>query len=114
MVVIVWLLNVYLAFQLLRNRDINKVIDLSSIFTKKQYYQPLLINICLVSIQQFTGNISLMDKLQCAYGEQLPLSEMIPTITGFQVLAYCYRSLSFIIHYYSSIKYIILVYFVGR
>jgi len=62
MEVIVLLLNVYLVFQLLRNRDINKVIDLSSIFTKKQYYQPLLFNICLISIQQFSGNNSLMDK----------------------------------------------------
>lgn len=87
----------WVSFQLLRNRDIDKIIDLSSIFTKKQYYRPLLINICLICIQQFSGNISLMDKLQCAYGGKLPLSEMISTITGFQVLAYCYRSLSYII-----------------
>jgi len=97
------ILNVYLSFQLLRYRDIDKIMELSSIFTKKQYYRPLFINICLISIQQFSGNISLMDKLQCAYGKQLPISGMISTTTGFQVLTYCYRSLSLSIQY-SSIK----------
>lgn len=101
MVGIVLILNVYLSFQLLRYRDIDKIMELSSIFTKKQYYRPLFINICLISIQQFSGNISLMEKLQCAYGKQLPLSGTISTIIVFQVLAYCYRSLSLIIHYTS-------------
>ncbi|CAI6364419.1 unnamed protein product [Macrosiphum euphorbiae] len=73
--------------KLLRYRDIGKIMELSSIFTKKQYYRPLLINICLISIQQFSGNISLMDKLQCAYGKQLPISGMISTITGFQLIS---------------------------
>ncbi|XP_022169793.1 sugar transporter ERD6-like 6 [Myzus persicae] len=84
--------------KLLRNRDIDKIIDLSSIFTKKQYYRPLLINICLICIQQFRGNISLMDKLQCAYGGKLPLSEMISTITGFQLISsiFCLIIVSFL------------------
>ncbi|KAL4084714.1 hypothetical protein QTP88_027636 [Uroleucon formosanum] len=71
--------------KLLRYRDIDKIMELSSIFTKKQYYRPLFINICLISIQQFSGNISLMEKLQCAYGKQLPLSGTISTIIVFQV-----------------------------
>lgn len=97
----------------MKNREIDKKIYiLSSIFTKKQYYRPLLFNICLISIQQFSGNVSLMYKLQCVYGTIL-LSEMISTVTGtlvLQVLTYCYHSLSYIIpgianlHTYESNK----------
>jgi len=95
------LINVYLSFQILRKRDIDKIIYLFSIFTKKQYFRPLLVNICLISIQQFSGNISLMHKLQCTYGVLVfPLSGMVSTMTSIlviQVLTPCYCSLSFII-----------------
>ncbi|XP_060851565.1 facilitated trehalose transporter Tret1-2 homolog [Rhopalosiphum padi] len=72
---------------ILRKRDIDKIIYLFSIFTKKQYFRPLLVNICLISIQQFSGNISLMHKLQCTYGVLVfPLSGMVSTMTSILVI----------------------------
>jgi len=62
-------------------------------FTKKQFWRPLLINVCLISIQQLCGYFSLTYKLQYLYGI-LSMSEIIPTVTEMlllQVFSYFYR-----------------------
>lgn len=103
---IVLLLNAYLLFQILRKRDINKKMYLFSIFKKEQYLYPLLINMILISVQQFCGNITLMYKVQCTYGV-LPLSKLISTMAAIlvlQVLTPCYCLLLLIIYNYSLIK----------
>ncbi|CAH1738774.1 unnamed protein product [Aphis gossypii] len=70
---------------ILRKRDINKKMYLFSIFKKEQYLYPLLINMILISVQQFCGNITLMYKVQCTYGV-LPLSKLISTMAAILVL----------------------------
>ncbi|XP_025193472.1 facilitated trehalose transporter Tret1-2 homolog [Melanaphis sacchari] len=79
---------------ILRKRDIDKTMHVFSIFTKKQYFYPLLINICLISIQQFGGNISLLYKLQCAYGGP-PLNKKMSNVTGILLVSssFCLLSL---------------------
>ncbi|XP_025194293.1 sugar transporter ERD6-like 6 [Melanaphis sacchari] len=54
-------------------------------FTKKRFRRPLLINVCLISIQQFSGQFFLTYKLQCLHG--IPtMSETIPTETEILLL----------------------------
>jgi len=59
--------------------------NLSLYFTKKRFWRPLLINVCLISIQQFSGPFSLTYELQCLYGI-LSISEIIPTVTAILLL----------------------------
>ncbi|XP_026820704.1 facilitated trehalose transporter Tret1-2 homolog [Rhopalosiphum maidis] len=48
-------------------------------FTKKRFRRPLLINVCLISIQQFSGQFFLTYKLQCFHGI-FTMSETIPFV----------------------------------
>ncbi|XP_060845521.1 facilitated trehalose transporter Tret1-like [Rhopalosiphum padi] len=54
-------------------------------FTKKRFRRPLLINVCLISIQQFSGKFFLTYKLQCFHGI-FTMSETIPTVTEILLL----------------------------
>lgn len=54
-------------------------------FTKKRFWRPLLINVCLISIQQFSGHFSLTYKLQCLY-RILSINEIIPTVIAILLL----------------------------
>ncbi|XP_027852603.2 uncharacterized protein LOC114131554 isoform X1 [Aphis gossypii] len=54
-------------------------------FTQKRFRRPLLINVCLISIQQFCGHIFLTNKFQCLHGV-LTISETIPNVTEILLL----------------------------
>jgi len=54
-------------------------------FTKKRFWRPLLINVCLISIQQFSGHFSLTYRLQCLY-RILSINEIIPTVIAILLL----------------------------
>lgn len=54
-------------------------------FTQKRFRRPLLINVCLISIQQFCGHIFLTNKFQCFHGV-LTISETIPNVTEILLL----------------------------
>jgi len=54
-------------------------------FTQKRFRQPLLINVCLISIQQFSSHFFLTNKFRCLHGV-LTLSETIPNVTEILLL----------------------------
>lgn len=54
-------------------------------FTQKRFRRPLLINVCLICIQQFSGHFFLTYKFQSLHGV-LTMSETIPNVTEMLLL----------------------------
>lgn len=67
--------------QNIKDYGIENNIRLNLIFKQKQFRQPLLMNICLILIQQFCGFVSLSSKLECLY-DMIYISEQIPARTA--------------------------------
>lgn len=66
--------------QNIKDYGINNNMRLNLIFEKKRFRQPLMLNVCLILIQQFCGFVSLSSKLKCLY-EILHICEQIPART---------------------------------
>lgn len=83
---------IFIISQVFKNINMNNH-SLFLFFTERQFQRPLVIIVCLISIQQLSGHFLLTYKLQCLYGK-LYISEIISTVTAIlllQVFPYFYR-----------------------